>query len=212
MESTDINRTQIGADIFAEFLEVSIHTILYNRGIYPEGVFERRKKYNVPVQMCLHPDVVDYITKVVDGVKVMVESGEVNLVTVVIVDKQETPLERFVFELDRPTAGKDDKYLFRLEESLRAFLLKLNLADALLKPLPSDCSWAIQIHTKESVGDKFLEGQTIKDFTWVPAEEQQICLADPTLVPLKTMATDILKMQLFVEESASKNVQGGLPS
>ena len=31
---------------------------------------------------------------------------------------------------------RDDKYLFKLEDSLRAFLLKLNVCDAQLKPLP----------------------------------------------------------------------------
>ena len=41
----------VSCDIFAEFLEVSIHSILYNRHIYPQGVFERKKKYNVPVQV-----------------------------------------------------------------------------------------------------------------------------------------------------------------
>jgi len=41
----------VSCDIFAEFLEVSIHSILYNRHIYPHGVFERKKKYNVPVQV-----------------------------------------------------------------------------------------------------------------------------------------------------------------
>lgn len=30
----------------------------------------------------------------------------------------------------------DDKYLFRLEDALRGFLLKLNVAESLLKPLP----------------------------------------------------------------------------
>lgn len=56
--------TQIGLDIFSEFLEVAIHSILYNRELYPAGVFERRKKYNVPVQICVHPEVNQYITQV----------------------------------------------------------------------------------------------------------------------------------------------------
>ena len=38
-------------DIVVEFFEVAIHCILYNRDLYPQGVFEKRKKYNVPVQV-----------------------------------------------------------------------------------------------------------------------------------------------------------------
>lgn len=66
--------TQIGLDIFSEFLEVAIHSILYNRELYPAGVFERRKKYNVPVQICVHPEVNQYITQVNIHVHVHVDS------------------------------------------------------------------------------------------------------------------------------------------
>lgn len=30
---------------------MAIHCILHCRGVYPQGVFGRRKKYNVPVQV-----------------------------------------------------------------------------------------------------------------------------------------------------------------
>ena len=41
----------VSGDIFCEFLEVAVHGILYNRGLYPAGVFEKRKKYSIPVQV-----------------------------------------------------------------------------------------------------------------------------------------------------------------
>ena len=41
----------VAADILSEFLEVAFHAILYVREIYPSSVFERRKKYDVPVQV-----------------------------------------------------------------------------------------------------------------------------------------------------------------
>jgi len=37
--------------VFCDFLEVAFHLILYVREVYPAVVFERRKKYNVPVQV-----------------------------------------------------------------------------------------------------------------------------------------------------------------
>ena len=43
----------VGADVFCEFLEIAVHCILYTRGLYPAGVFEKRKKYNVPVKVRL---------------------------------------------------------------------------------------------------------------------------------------------------------------
>ncbi|XP_052283895.1 mitotic spindle assembly checkpoint protein MAD2B-like isoform X5 [Dreissena polymorpha] len=163
MNTGEINKTAVGSDIFAEFLETSIHLILYNRLLYPPGVFERRKKYNVPVQMCLHPDVNGYISKVIGGVKDMVARGDVSMVTMVVLDQAQNPLERFVFELGKPTENeRDDQYMFRLEDALRAFLLKLSVADSLLKPLPEDCSWAVHVHTRESTADKFIQTQSVQ--------------------------------------------------
>ncbi|XP_052761262.1 mitotic spindle assembly checkpoint protein MAD2B-like [Mya arenaria] len=205
MNAQDASKTKVSCDIFAEFLEVSIHCILYNRGIYPSGVFERRKKYNVPVQMCLHPDVVSYITKVTESVKVMVANGDVSMVTIVVLDPDNTPLERFVFELGKQgELDKNDQYLFQLEDALRAFLLKLNVADSLLKALPEDCSWVVHVHTRESTADKFIQTQTVKDFSWMPADEKQTKLRDASLMPLKTTDNSLLKMQLYVEESSVK--------
>jgi mitotic spindle assembly checkpoint protein MAD2B len=43
----------VGADVFCEFVEIAIHCILHTRGLYPTGVFEKRKKYNVPVNVSI---------------------------------------------------------------------------------------------------------------------------------------------------------------
>ena len=40
-----------GVDLLLGFFEVAIHMILYIRGVYPPELFERRKKYGVPVQV-----------------------------------------------------------------------------------------------------------------------------------------------------------------
>ena len=41
----------VSGGVLCEFLEVAFHLILYIREVYPAVVFERRKKYNVPVQV-----------------------------------------------------------------------------------------------------------------------------------------------------------------
>lgn len=38
-------------DIVVEFLEVSIHHLLYLRNLYPRSIFVLRKMYNIPVQV-----------------------------------------------------------------------------------------------------------------------------------------------------------------
>lgn len=43
-----------------------------------------------------------------------------------------------------------DPYLVQLEQTLRAFCLKLTVCDSLLNPLPSGCTFQIHIHTTET--------------------------------------------------------------
>ena len=47
----------VAADLVCEFLEVAFHLILYIREVYPAVIFERRKKYNVPVQVGMSTEI-----------------------------------------------------------------------------------------------------------------------------------------------------------
>ncbi|CAN0369266.1 unnamed protein product, partial [Scytosiphon promiscuus] len=51
-------------DIVVEFLEAAIHTLLQSRRAYPQDIFERRRKYGVPVWMSRHPELNTYIYQV----------------------------------------------------------------------------------------------------------------------------------------------------
>ena len=53
--------------------------------------------------MCIHPDVRDYVAKVIDSVKVMLQDGNVEKVTMVILNPTGHPVERFVFEINNPS-------------------------------------------------------------------------------------------------------------
>ncbi|XP_069120041.1 mitotic spindle assembly checkpoint protein MAD2B-like isoform X1 [Argopecten irradians] len=199
----------VGSNILCEFLEVAIHSILYLRDLYPRSVFEKRKKYNVPVQMCLHPDVCKYVVNIVDSVHQLNQNNQVEKISVVILGSDLRPLERFVIEIGRHIHTDhligEDRYLYQLEESLRAFLLKLNVSDALLHPLPKDCTWTVQIETTESAANSINDKQMIKGFPWVEAEQRETNLVDPNIVPLKAVTSDYVKMQMFVEETMKKS-------
>ncbi|GAB1602247.1 mitotic spindle assembly checkpoint protein MAD2B-like [Argonauta hians] len=201
------SKVQVAADIVTEFLEVAIHSILQHRDLYPPGVFESRKKYNVPVQMCLHPDVIQYITNILETIKLLLEARQVSRVALLILDTKQTPVERFVFEIGYPSLMPDlgsDILLTELEQSLRAFLLKISVCDALLKPLPQDVSWVIHIHTSDLAMLRLEEKQILQNFPWIEAEEEQKNMGNSSLVPMKTVNSEIVKMQLFVEERSLK--------
>lgn len=55
------------ARILVEFLEVAITSIVFLKGVYPSGAFERRRYMNVVVQRARHPQLRDYIHSAVTG-------------------------------------------------------------------------------------------------------------------------------------------------
>ncbi|XP_013407471.1 mitotic spindle assembly checkpoint protein MAD2B [Lingula anatina] len=206
MSHQDFSVSEVSADILCEFLEVAFHCILYVRQVYPPGVFERRKKYNIPVQVSRHPEVRSYIQEVVKSLRPLLQNNELEKVVLVILDGFERPVERFVFEITTPQQPNisDDSFLLRIEQALRSFILKLNICEALLSDKPKDCTWTVQVHTKESAVDTLQSQPLIESFPWVQAEDLQTSMADSRLVPLKAMQTGLVQMQLYAEEIEDK--------
>jgi mitotic spindle assembly checkpoint protein MAD2B len=87
------------SDILIDFLEVAVHNVLYVRNIYPESIFVRRKKYGVPVRMSTHPHLNEYVTECLKTIRELLKRNEVQKVTVVFFDEDQTPVERFVFDI-----------------------------------------------------------------------------------------------------------------
>ncbi|KAK7748614.1 hypothetical protein SLS53_000635 [Cytospora paraplurivora] len=69
---------------FTSFLTVSIHTVLYYRGIYPKQTFLSAKAYNLPVHQSRHPKVCSWINDAVDAVTAQIAQGRVERVAVVV--------------------------------------------------------------------------------------------------------------------------------
>jgi hypothetical protein len=51
------------------------------------ALFQRRRKYSIPVHICAHPELNQYIRQVVDGIKPLLEAGQVDHVSVIIRNK-----------------------------------------------------------------------------------------------------------------------------
>ncbi|KAI9761029.1 MAG: hypothetical protein M4579_001292 [Chaenotheca gracillima] len=84
---------------FTSFLTVAIHTIIYERGIYPANTFLSARKYNFPVRQNRHPKVCSWINDAVAAVESELLKGTVSHVAVVIHDPDSHPLERFLFDV-----------------------------------------------------------------------------------------------------------------
>jgi len=120
-------------------------------------------------------------------------------------------MERFVFEVYTPyitaddsMTGKNEENLFGLltaqdiEHYLRAFLLKINMCNTLLLPNPKVCTFAVVMQLLRSREPT----QTKSEHLWIPAEPVHTTteLQQFKLVPLRSMDTGVMKVQLFVEE------------
>jgi mitotic spindle assembly checkpoint protein MAD2B len=154
---------------FSDFLVVSIHTILYERGIYPPNTFISTRKYNFPVRQNRHPRVCQWITDAVTAVEAEMLKGTVNRVAVVIYAPTAEVMERFMFDVssfpevqpeealtlfegdgnstDREELNKVS--IADIEEQLRATVRKLAYCGSKLGPLPKDSTYTIAVELKE---------------------------------------------------------------
>ncbi|KAI9801814.1 MAG: hypothetical protein M1825_003187 [Sarcosagium campestre] len=84
---------------FTSFLTVAVHTILYERGIYPAETFLSARKYNFPVRQNRHPKLCQWINDAVAAVEAEMIKSTVARVAVVIYSPLSQPLERFMFDV-----------------------------------------------------------------------------------------------------------------
>ncbi|KAL8825224.1 MAG: hypothetical protein Q9191_004548 [Dirinaria sp. TL-2023a] len=161
---------------FSDFLTVAIHTILYERSIYPRESFLSARKYNFPVKQSRHP-------------KCTVAST-----SLVIHSPASEPLERYLFSTssfpripssetltsfatsDSPQSAtanpSKEKTLSPppasdLPEQFRATLSRLSTLERDLTPLPHDCSFTVAIELRDEDG---VEAPLGNPQPWIAAE------------------------------------------
>ncbi|KAM3587012.1 hypothetical protein VKS41_002058 [Umbelopsis sp. WA50703] len=197
--------------VLSEFLEVAIHQIIYIRGLYPKELFETRQKYNAAVQMSRHPDINRYINHVVEACKKEMPKEAIQSVAVVIIDSQQKPIERYVFDLNAvfhmsphqyPDSIITEMRLPDLERQMRGFLLRICAAEALLQPLPSNCTFSLTVDTKLPLNPESEQEAKTGVSPWIPAEEFQKpeAFRNSNLIPLKSLNTGAIKLSMFVQE------------
>ncbi|XP_034214401.1 DNA polymerase zeta processivity subunit-like isoform X1 [Prunus dulcis] len=192
------------ARILVEFLEVAITSIVFLKGIYPPGAFERRKYMNLVVHSARHPELRDYIHSAVSGLHPFIQKGLVERVAVIFFNSDSIPVERFIFKLT-----VNQSYGSRVEEadlefSLRSFFIKLPFSESLTRVLPqarcvsfsfiTDCRWEITAYFRS-----LPQTSTSKDAElWIPTDIQQ-WQQPPLITPIKSMSSEPLSVQLYLE-------------
>uniref|UniRef100_A0A8C7AYY7 Mitotic spindle assembly checkpoint protein MAD2B n=1 Tax=Neovison vison TaxID=452646 RepID=A0A8C7AYY7_NEOVI len=203
----DLNFGQFPVDSLTASPATAVTLLFIPSELEPSGAFLQPSLHLVNVKMSCHPELNQYIQDTLHCVKPLLEKNDVEKVVVVILDKEHRPVEKFVFEITQPPllSISSDSLLSHVEQLLRAFILKISVCDAVLDHNPPGCTFTVLVHTREAATRNMEKIQVIKDFPWILADEQDVHMHDPRLIPLKTMTSDILKMQLYVEERAHKS-------
>jgi mitotic spindle assembly checkpoint protein MAD2B len=207
---------------FTDFLTVAIHTILYERSIYPQTSFLSAKRYNYPVRQNRHPKVCDWINDAVSAVETELLKGGVQRVAVVIFSQANTPLERFVFDVSQfPTVPSDDldTLLERsgtdggsdailpvtdMEEQFRATMSKLANCASTLKPISERCTFTVAIELKPEGSAPVSHPQP-----WLPAQAPEDSQQSNTLdnatrsaqtISLRSVRAGDMRFEAWIEE------------
>ncbi|KAK5111835.1 hypothetical protein LTR85_011733 [Meristemomyces frigidus] len=204
---------------FTDFLTVAIHTILYERAIYPQTSFLSARKYNFAVRQNRHPKVCGWINDAVSAVEMELLKGTVERVAIVIFTKDNKPAERFMLDVSRfPTAtladldtplerksanGDNISILPKvdMEEQFRATLSRLANCGSTLRPLPEGSTFTVAIELK-GVG----QAPIAHPQPWMPVEPTKQDDIDGRVqkraVPVRAVAAGEMMLECWIEEAA----------
>ncbi len=167
-------------------------------------MFERRRLYNVAVSRSRHPGLNEYIRETIHSLAPWIEGGKLEKLAVLFIDANDRPVERLVFQVKvlkeiHGAIGGGDRHhrlsLDDLEHMLRAMILKIQVSDAMLSPLPDDCRFELLAYSWSR--DERGSGEVWVDETSAVSERNQI--ADPKIVPIKSLASDFISLQIYAE-------------
>ncbi|KAH9834372.1 mitotic spindle checkpoint protein [Teratosphaeria destructans] len=205
---------------FTDFLTVAIHTILYERKLYPQTSFLSARKFNFAVRQSRHPKVCEWINDAVGAVETELCKGTVDRIAVMIYTKEAKATERFVFdvsafpavpvaEMDTPlnrTGLNGEKMTVLptvdMEEQFRATMTKLTNCGSILKILPDGCTFTVAIELK---GDG--NAPIGPPHAWMPVQQERRDdgggdgRAISKAVPLRSVAAGEMVFETWIEEA-----------
>lgn len=199
---------------FLEFLEVSIHSILHIREIYPQTLFDKVRKYRVPAWMSTIQELNAYIRKTLEGVAPWFQKGTMERFAIGLFDKRGKLVERFVFEVSNLKGNRvpqsveaRDAEAVWLRENFRAFLTRLQLTDALLGDSPELMTFKLFAYARESSSTFSDREDATPRERWKCVSSEIGSIGEAKITPIRSAVYQAkgksesgIRMQLFVEK------------
>eukprot|EP00457_Paulinella_chromatophora_P009885 gb/GEZN01009966.1/.p1 GENE.gb/GEZN01009966.1/~~gb/GEZN01009966.1/.p1 ORF type:complete len:238 (-),score=56.50 gb/GEZN01009966.1/:542-1255(-) len=147
------------AKLVAEFFGYSVHSILYQRGIYEPDTFVTLKKYGLRMQMSTDKKLCEYVNHVMRQLEGWLENGQVQkLVLVIATNKENDARERWVFDVGTDKAalqtgkvagGVKQKTQKEIQKEIAAIIRQITSSVSFLPILETTCWFDLLVHTAQ---------------------------------------------------------------
>ncbi|KAI8622779.1 DNA-binding protein [Chytriomyces sp. MP71] len=197
-------------DCFVDFLEVAIHTILYERKVYPETVFEKAQMYNITVRRSRHPALNGYIMDFLMGIRVDLAQGAVHKIMLVILDTGSNPVEKFVFRIkdvyehvtqQSKQSAVTNTSILELETYFHTIIQRLAFIHSSLASCVPDCTFSLLC---ELIDGKEFPQSYEEDVPWVHAESSIVHVTQSRITPLNVLDAGVVRVDVFLESQTKK--------
>ena len=145
--------------IVTEFFGYAINSILYQRAIYPEDMFEAKKEYNLQIMVTKDKKLQQYLNNILIQMQQWLLTGDIQKLVLVIASIDDgTPLERWVFNVETDktkTMGSKSssksksakKSVKEIRNEIRGIIRQITSSVTFLPLLEVPCSFEILVYT-----------------------------------------------------------------
>ncbi|KAI1912925.1 Mitotic spindle checkpoint component mad2 [Ophidiomyces ophidiicola] len=171
-EKSKVHRLSLkgSAKLVAEFFEYSIHSILFQRGVYPADDFTAVKKYGLNMLVSADDQVKAYIKKIMSQLNKWMLSGKISKLVIVITDKETGEhVERWQFDVEifkssrtKPSqkvtgnensspndvgaAAPTEKTEKQIQEEIQAIFRQITASVTFLPMLDGNCTFNVLVY------------------------------------------------------------------
>lgn len=218
---------------FQQFLVVLTHQLIYLRGVYPAEAFGQKRVYDIAIQQCRHPKVIEWIENLSIVCMERIREGYINKLSIVFLrESDKSPLERYVLDLsdfpripsenqmDRPLPEDVDITWTQIIDQYRSCLRVLTAESQNYDDNDDPLTFTVLLETsedREKLFNKYKNrseidiNQSTKTGPWIVADSSKYHLNDDspklTSQPIRYIDAGPISFNLYLETDRIRTKQ-----
>nr|ADG65131.1 hypothetical protein [Drosophila pseudoobscura] len=185
------------AQIIVDYLKYAIHSILFQRGVYPSDKFEATQQYGLTILMSKDPRITTFLQNVLSQTEEWLSKNMIRKVSMVITNAHSKEvLECWEFKMEAekgdnqvadPSQRTSSKDLTRIQNEIREVMRQISASVSYLPLLDCICAFDLKIHTP--------------GYTEIPAkweESEAFVIQNAQSVQLRSFSTGLHKVETVV--------------